>query len=173
MKQLLTFGLIVLFFTACSSNKLDRDTAFKLLKEQKLYPKIIDLEIYTADPVEAKKIMESGLEKDGYIAVKRTQALSEIGSPIVSFTDKAKAYLLPLTEEDRESQIQRVKVADETLEEVSGVQMLNDGKNAVVEYKTTFKNITPFSKLVEYDLGKTNTHKADFALFDDVWRIEK
>ena len=92
MRTILTFCLITILFTACSSEKLDRETALKLLQDKKAYPKVLDEEIYTADPDDAKKILDSGLEKEGLLKVQRTQKLKDIGKPLISFTDKAKPY---------------------------------------------------------------------------------
>ncbi|MBC8053817.1 MAG: hypothetical protein H7Y13_12200 [Sphingobacteriaceae bacterium] len=172
MKNTLNLLIALLLFASCSSNDLDRETALKLIKEEKLYPKVIDQEIYTGDPVHARKVLETGLEKSGYVTVQRTRKIMEIGKPIISFTDKAKPYLLPQTQEDIESGVWRVKIADEVLEEVTGIQLLEGGKNAVVEYKTAYKNITPFSKLARFSLADNNIQKTHFSLYEDGWRME-
>ena len=72
------------------------------------------------------------------------EVLSDIGNPIISFTDKAKPFLLPVTDEDKKSKVQKVKIADEDLEEITGVQMLDGNKQAVVEYRTSYKHILRF-----------------------------
>lgn len=171
MKRILNLCLAIAFFTACSSDKLDRGKALKLIQDKKLYPKVIDYEIYTADPVEAKKMLDAGIEKEGIVTVQRTQGLMDIGEPIILFTNKAKPYLLPISSEDRKSKVQRVKIADEDLEGITGVQLLESEKKAVVEYRTSYKNITPFSLLISLKSGQTNTHKAYFSLYDDGWRL--
>lgn len=172
MKNTLNLLVALLLFASCSSNDLDREKAFKLLQENKTYPKVIDQEIYTGDPAYAKKVLEAGLEESGLVAVQRTRKIMDIGKPIVYFTDKAKPYVLPQTQEDKESAVWRVKIADEVLEEVTGIQLLEGGKNAVVEYQTAYKNITPFFKLAKYSLTGKNSRKANFSLYDDGWRIE-
>jgi len=50
---------------------------------------------------------------------------------------------------------------------------MDDGKSAVAEYTTNYKNITPFSSLVNTDFSKEDTHQVYFALYDDGWRLEK
>ena len=95
----------------------------------------------------------------------------DIGKPIIAFTDKAKPYLLPQTQEDKESSVWRVKIADEVLEEITGIQLSEGGKNAAVEYRTAYKNITPFSKLAGFSLTERNTQKTRFSLYDDGWRL--
>ena len=171
MTKIMNLCMAVVLFAACSSDKLDRETALKLLQDKKAYPKVLDEEIYTADPEDAKRILDSGLEKEGLLKVQRTQNLVDIGSPLISFTDKAKPYLLPVSNEDKKSKIQRVKIAVEVLQEISGIQLLDGEKQAVVEYTTYYKNITPFSPLFRLKLNEKNTHKAYFSRYDDGWRI--
>jgi len=173
MRKILNLCFVAMLFTSCASEKLDRETAQTLLLDQKAYPKILDEEIYTADPEDAKRILDSGLENEGLLIVQRTQSFMDIGKPLVSFTDKAESYLLPITAEDKKSKVQRVKVAEEVFKEVSGIQMLDGDKKAVVEYKTSYKNITPFSKLSRLKLDGENIRKANFSLYDDGWRIDE
>ena len=172
MKNTLNLLIALLLFGSCSSNDLDREKAFKLLQEEKTYPKVIDEEIYTGDPTHAKKVLDAGLEESGFVTIQRTRKIMDIGKPIISFTDKAKPYVLPQTSEDKKSAVWRVKIADEVLEEITGVQMLEGGKKATVEYRTAYKNITPFSKLIKYSLIEKNSQKARFSFYDDGWRID-
>ncbi len=172
MKNTLKLLIALFLFASCSSNDLDREQALKLLQEEKIYPKVIDEEIYTGDPTHAKKVLDAGLEESGFVTVQRTRKIMDIGKPIISFTDKAKPYVLPQTPEDKESAVWRVKIADEVLEEITGIQILEGGKKATVEYRTAYKNITPFSKLARFSLVEKNNQKARFALYDDGWRIE-
>jgi hypothetical protein len=58
--------------------------------------------------------------------------LGDIGSPLIDFTDKAKAYLLPTPQDDKASKIQKVKLADEELVEVTGIKTGQSGKDATV-----------------------------------------
>ncbi len=171
MKKIMNLCMAVVLFAACSSDKLDRDKALQLIQEKKLYPKVISYNVFTADPVYARRMLDAGLESSGLLTVQRTQKLMDAGKPLITFTDKAKPYLLPQT--DKEDKIQLVKIADEVLEEVTGVQILEGDKRAVVEYKTSFKNITPFSPLSRLKLNEKNIHKAYFSLYDDGWRLEE
>jgi hypothetical protein len=171
MKKTSLFYLLITLFVACSSNKLDREKALKLLQEQRGYPKAVTYNIFIADPAYAKRMLDANLEKKGFVKIQRTQKLSEVGSPLISFTEKAEPYLQPQTDEDKKDNIQRVKIADELLDEVTGIQMLDD-KHAKVEYRTAYKNISPFSTLSKLKLDGTTTHEVNFSLYDDGWRIE-
>lgn len=169
MKSILTLFIAAILLTSCDSKKqLDRETALSILKEENTYPKPITEDIYIADPVDAKKLLDAGLEDEGLITVQQTQSLNDVGEPLISFTEKAEEYLLPVNDE----KIQQVKIADEVIEEVTGIQMEDDGDRAVVEYKTIFANITPFSKLSQLNLQKENLRKVDFVRYDGGWRVE-
>lgn len=144
MKKVFAIVGVFLLFTACTQKELDKETALKILQEQEGYPKTIDIEIYIADPAEAKRLIDAGLEKDGYVKIAHTQKLIDVGQPIITFTEKAKPYLIPQTEEDRKSNIQRVRVAEKVIDEILKVELANDGKSAVVEYKSLLTDNTPF-----------------------------
>ena len=171
MKKIMNLFMAVVLFAACSSDKLDRDKALQLIQEKKLYPKVISYNVFTADPVYARRMLDAGLESSGLLTVQRTQKLMDAGKPLITFTDKAKPYLLPPSEENRKDNIQLIKIADEELEDIIGVQLLDGEKHAVVEYKTSYKNITPFSPLSKLKLNEKNSHKAYFSLYDDGWRL--
>ena len=160
--------------SGCSNNKeLTREEAMKLIRQEIHYPKVFDFEINRVDQNQARKVLDVGLEAKGLLAVQRAQKLIDIGRPIIHFTDKAKPFFLPLPEGENPEKVQVVKLADEELAEVSGIKTSGSGKNAVVEYTTVYKNITPFAALVNRDFGKREVHKAYFSLYDDGWKYEK
>jgi hypothetical protein len=176
MKNVLfAFFAVCTLLTACSDDNKDlsREEAMNLLKQQTTYPKVVDYDIFCGDPAFAKKVLDAGLEAQGLLIVQRTQKLSDVGKPIIQLSPKAEPYLLPTPEKDKSINIQKVKLAEEQLKEVTGIKMMNDGKSAVAEYTTTYKNVTPFSSLVNTDFSKEDTHEAYFALYDDGWRLEK
>lgn len=169
MKSILTLCITAILLTSCESKeKLDRETALAILKEENTYPKPLTEDIYIADPVDAKRLLDAGLEDAGLITVQQTQSLNDVGEPLIFFTEKAEAYLLP----DNDKKIQQVKIADEVIEEVTGIQMEDGGDRAIVEYKTTFTDITPFSNLSKFDLEGEHTRKVNFVLYGDGWRVE-
>ncbi len=172
MKKILNLCIAAILLSACSNNeKLDRETALKLIEDSKTYPKVISYNIFVSDPDFAKRVIDAGLEEADLVMVQRTQKLGDIGQPIISFTAKAKPYLLPQSDQDKSDGIQKVKIADESVEEVTGIQMLDGGKKAIADVKTTFKNISPFSPLSKLELDKEIIRKVDFALYDNGWRV--
>lgn len=173
MKKILSLCIAALLLAACSNNeKLDRDIALKVIENSKTYPKVISYNIFISDPVFAKRVLDAGLEETGLVVVQQTQKLDNIGQPIISFTAKAEPFLLPQTDQDKSDGIQRVKIADETVEEITGVQMLEGDKTAIAHVNTSFKNVSPFSALSKIELKKGNTRKINFVLYDDGWRNE-
>lgn len=159
----------ILILASCSSKeKLDPETALLVLMEQNIYPKSLNEDIYIADPADARRLLDAGLEDAGLITVQRTQKLMEVGEPLISFTEKAEPYLLP----GKDDRIQQIKIADEEIDQVTRVQMVEGEGRAVVEYTTTFKNISPFSKLSKLELNEGSVHKVNFLLNDTGWKID-
>ncbi|MDA9554655.1 hypothetical protein N9R54_00335 [Pelobium sp.] len=173
MKNLCYLFISILLFTACGSKDLDKETALKLLQEQKDYPKKIETDIYIADPVDATKLFKSDLEKEGYVKIAHTQKLADVGEPIITFTDKAEPYLIPQTAKDRKNNIQRVKVAEEFIEEIVDVKMDEDGNSALVEYKSLLKGKTPFYVVSGIDEKNGDNGKAALLMVGNSWLIKK
>jgi hypothetical protein len=53
--------------------------------------------------------------------------------------------------------------------EVTAITVEEDGKTAVAEYTTAYKNIPPFSSLSNIKLNKKPARKAEFELSHDGW----
>src|SRR5688500_11001361 len=115
MKKLFTLFWIASLVIGCNSKELNREEALQIIKKEKQYPKVIDYDIYCGDPQFARKLVDAGLEKEGLITLQRVQKLSNVGEPIIQFTDKAQPYLLTTTAEDKANNIQKVKIAEEEL----------------------------------------------------------
>jgi len=171
MKNLCYLLISIILFTACSSKDLDKETVLKLLQEQKDYPKTIETYIYIADPVDATKLFKSDLEKEGYVKIAHTQKLADVGQPIITFTDKAKPYLIPQTAKDKKNNIQRVKVAEEFIEDDISIE-LEDENTAFVNYKTCYINKTPFY-IVSGISGKVeDVKKVKFIRQENEWIVK-
>lgn len=175
MKKLAIFlSITCLLFHACDTKQeLTHEEALKQIKQERNYPGILDFDLYCGDPKYGRKVLDAGLESEGLVIVQRTQKLDEVGKPLIVFTAKAEAFLLPTPEKDKVSLIQKVKLADEDVVEVTNIRTNGSGNKAVVDYSTAFKNVTPFSKLTTVDFTKIKTNKAYFALGDAGWKLEK
>lgn len=172
MRDILSLLVFTMIFVSCASDKkLDEKTALKLIKEEKGYPKVVEYEIYTADPEEAKKLLDLGLEKEGLITVQKTQASADVGRPLIMFTKKAEPYILPQTIEDKKAKIQRVKIADEVVKSITRITEQEDGKSLVVEFETYLESVSPFSNLSGVKLNDIRKLKANFAFDGNGWSL--
>lgn len=173
-KLIIILSIFYLLIAACTQKEeLTRGKASGIIKEGMKYPRVIDYDIYSSDPEFAKMAINKGLEKDGLVIVQRTQRLGDAGKPLVEFTSKAQPYLLPTSEKDKAIHVQKIKLADEDLVEVTGITTMEDGKQAVAAYTTAYKNVSNFSVLTDINFKKPTTRKAKFTLYDDGWRLEK
>lgn len=175
MKRLFLIALSAstLLISCGSSNKLDEKTAFEVLKKEVPFPHVLDYDIFCGDPDVARRLLNTAVEKEGYITIQRTQKMKDIGKPLIYFTDKAEPYLLPTPEADKAHSIQKVKLADVELKEVTSVTNNESDKCAVVEYMTVYKNITPFAALVVKDVTAPKAHKVYLSLHGNDWKVEK
>jgi len=175
MKKLAIFLSVgCLLLQGCNSKKeLTREEALKQIKQERNYPGVLDYDLFCGDPKYGRKVLDAGLESEGLVTVQRTQKLADVGKPFIGFTPKAQAFLLPTPEKDKASLIQKVKLADEDVVEVTNIRTNGSGNKAVVDYSTAFKNVTPFAKLTTVDFNKIKANKAYFALGDEGWKLEK
>ncbi|NGF55565.1 hypothetical protein G5B35_18100 [Parapusillimonas sp. SGNA-6] len=162
----------VLLVAGCGRPELDKATALDLLKAENSYPRMVDYDIYRADPAHAKRVLDAGLEEKGMLTVQRTQKMGDMGKPLIHFTDAAKPYLLPTPEKDQQLDVQKVKLAEEVLEGIASVTTADDGKTATVEYTTRYTNFTPFNVLRTAPKDE-KTHTVRFSLTDEGWKIER
>lgn len=168
MKAKILILLICIGLGACSKKELTKDEALVLLTREKGFPRTIDFDIFTADPKHAKKMLDMSLENDGYVMVQRTQKLGEIGKPLISFTEKAKPFLLPVSDEDLRNSIQKVKIADETIVEITGIREDRNAGTVEVSYTTNYTNATPFAVLVK-NIDKPKNLLGTFKIEGENW----
>jgi len=170
-KLIIIYWLAGLLVTGCTSKELSREEAHQLLQESKLYPRILDFDIYCSDPQQAQAVLAAGLEKEGLVTVQKTQKLGDAGEPLILFTPKAKPYLLPTSPNDKELDVQKVKLAEEELVEVTGITTEKDGNSAVVEYRTAYKNVNPFAALRQNSFQEKVNRKVHFIRQNNEWQI--
>jgi hypothetical protein len=170
-RQIILF-LAVLLSTGCSNKpKLEKEKALQLIAIEFKYPRVIDYEIYCSDPAHAKKLLDAGFAANGLVTIKKTQKLKDMGSPLIGFTDKAKPYVLPTRDKDKKLDIQKVKIAEEVITDVTIVA--TEGQYKTVEYTTGYKNITPFSTLLNTDFKKPKKHTVHFTSSDNGWILQQ
>ncbi len=172
MKAMWLLGAGLLFMTACDSGtKLKKSEAAAIIREVKGYPRAFEYDVNMTNPESARKLLKAGLEDEGLVTIDRKQKMIDIGKPLVHFTEKAKPYLIRI--DPKYDNVQVVKVADTDLDEITGIQIQEDNKKAIVEYTVVYKNVNPFSKLVDVDFSKPDTKRATLLLFDTGWKLEK
>lgn len=172
MKTILSAGALLLLFS-CNQPELSKQEAATVIRSEKDYPKVYDFEINTADPAVAKRMLDAGMETNGLVIIDRTQKLKDIGNPVIHFTEKAKPFLIEKTSDAPNTDIQKVKLADMDLGEITGISISNENKTAMVNYTVQYLNVTPFSKLVKRELAQPEPQQASFVLYDTGWKIEK
>lgn len=162
-----------LLLSGCNSQNLTREKALELITKQYPYPSVKGYYIFTDDPASSQAVIDAGMAANGYITVDKKLSLKR--HPIITFTDKAKPFLLPVEEKEKADFIQRLRIAQEDIIDVTGIRLLGQGKKAIVEYTTQYKDLTPFAVLEKDKLitGKVNNRKAYLSLYDDGWRVEK
>lgn len=174
MKRVLIVISALCFLCGCSSKELKREEALRIIKEELNYPHPTGTYLFCRDPAHARKAIKAGLEEKGFFTVQRKQKLKDAGQPIIHLTPKAKPFLLETTEKDKADHIQRLKTADVDIAEVTGIHTNREGTAATVEYTVTYKNVTDFAALSpNKDYTKPETKRAELALYDDGWRLER
>ncbi len=175
MKKLLfTLILAGVILSGCNpAPKLSKEEALQIINKELKYPRVIDYEIFCSDPAHAKSLMDAGLETNGLVTVQKTQKLKDIGKPLVQLTEKANPYLLLTPDKDKALDVQKVKIADEEVKDLT-INPDGENKNIVwVEYTTVYKNITPFSVLMKRNLNEQVRHRVQFSLNDNGWILQK
>ncbi len=173
MKKTYSIPLMTIFLqmvmVGCGPKELSRADAERIIRKELKFPRIMDHSIFRAESEQVRIASNSNLDEEGLLTVSQ-----DVSNPVIEFTEKAEAYLLPTSEEDKAMRIQKVKLADEDLVEVTGIQTSSDGKRAVVEFTTTLKNLTPLNALLTRKLKETDAvNKVSFILYDDGWRLER
>ncbi|PWG78479.1 hypothetical protein [Pararcticibacter amylolyticus] len=173
MKKWILSALVIFLIQSCTQKKLDKEQALQVLKESKIYPRTLDVEIITTDPNQAARLINTDLEKAEFITIKEAVSLGDMGQQQIILNDKAAPYLIPVTAEEKSRGVQRVKVAEEDISSITDIRLSDNKKEATVEYTTVFKNITPFSSACMDDLKKEKKHEAGFVLESGKWKLHQ
>lgn len=174
MKQILITLFAALMFYCCNNTPVLKETeALQIINSELKYPRVVDYDIYRSDPAHAKKLLDAGLETSGMVTIQRTQKLKDIGSPLITFTESASHFFLPVSDKEKALDIQKVKIADEIVTDVK-ISASGENKNSmIVVYTTVYKNITPFAVLMTRNLNDPVKHTVTFILQGDKWVLQK
>ena len=175
MKKLCAIAILALLVIAagCSNSELTTVEAKKIILETFPYPEQVNKQIFCGDMNQAKRLLDLGFEKDGWVIITKTKTATELRKPWIAFTAKSDPYLLPTPEEEAKYKRQNIKVGEIHFVDVAGIVMDKDGKSAMVSYTTQYKNLTPFAKFFKFDFSKQIENKAYFIKYDTGWKIEQ
>jgi hypothetical protein len=176
MKKIsLLFAVVICFFALvkCESQKdknaLTHERAIELLTNANAYPKIVEYRIFCGGTETAQKVRNSDLEEQGLVSVQLSHTPADIGKPLVTFTEKAKPYLLVTSDTARSLDIQKVKLADENINDVKEISVSADGKKALVDFTVSMENLTPFIVLLEREMEKIQSRQTYFTFSNNAW----
>jgi len=172
MRKLSIF-LSALFLFGCAKADLSQEEATRLIEKDNAYPRVATEIIFCGDVVQAKRILDLGLENEGLVNIIKTKQASQIAAPWVSFTEKAKPYLMATPDEDLKYQRQHVRIGDMKFKGIIGVTTTEDGRTAKVVYNIVYSNLSPFAKIFKVDYKKPVKMTAYFANDGAKWRLLK
>lgn len=165
----LYFFPVVLFLVAgCGGNALSKKEAQRLLGQK--YPRPIDVFIYAGDPKYAKQLQDAGLDREGYVTIKKTKQFGDT-TGWLSFTGKATPYFLATPESDQKDLVQKIKAGEEQLAEIIAVQEDEQASTAEISY-TTKISTTPFGKLIKLKDGDIKQRKTYLIRYNEEWRFK-
>ncbi|MCC4229093.1 hypothetical protein [Zunongwangia profunda] len=175
MKKLFLIFMLISAIGCQTNQKPDKKTVLKMINDDLNYPRTIDYEIFCSDPSHAKKLLDLKLDTTGMVTIQKKQKLRDIGSPLISFTEAAQLYLIEPTEKEKRLDIQKVKIAEETIDNIKlGNSSESNGKISIpVTYTVICTNITPFSALMKRNLSKTISRSATLLFTDGNWKLIK
>ena len=143
MKKLFLIFMIIPVMGCQTNQKPDKETVLKIINDDLNFPRTIDYEIFCSDPAHAKKLLNLKLDTTGMVTIQKTQKLKDIGSPLISFTEAAQPYLIQPTEKQRKLDIQKVKIAEETIDNIKlGNSSESNGKISIPPFIHFFSTKT-------------------------------
>lgn len=173
MKGILCLLLISAAVAGCGVQELRKEDVSKMIRRKLKFPQTFSYEINKVDPENAKKLMNAGLEAEGFVSIKKILTLNEIGKPIIQFAEKSEPFLLPTPAGKSADNVQVVKVADIEFAEVTLMKLETQFNFARVEYTLVYKNITPFAALIKKDLTRPELRHAILTKHNTGWVLEE
>lgn len=170
MKKTFFCCLVLSCLVLIACNGLHEDTVEKILAEKKVYPKDVEVVIFRNTETDVKRLVETGLVKEGLATAQAKHTVDDVGKPLIYFTEKATPYLLPTSDTLKSFDEQRVRVGVEYLHRVVKIEMNPGGNKALVDYITVVKDQTPFAVLYVGDLNVEHERRTSFSRTDTGWQ---
>jgi hypothetical protein len=170
MKKTGGYCLLLTCLVIIGCNDLDDVPVEKILTEENVYPKYVEVVLFRNTEADVKRLIEKGLVKEGLVTTQAKHTIDDIGKPLIYFTEKATPYLLPTSDTLRSFDDQRVRVGVEHLLRVVKIDVNPGGNKALVDYFTIVKEQTPFSVLYPGDLNVEHERRTSFSRTDKGWQ---
>lgn len=179
--KLILFVLIIPLLWGCSSDKLSRGKAEKLIRAINKFPTDEIKEFQTAFPDHWGAGSLEELQNQGLLTY--TKYFAGLGGYWfdAELTEKGKKYAVSDKHglknefglEDNYNKAITVKIAKLDFGEITGIHENKESNTATVNYTVVRKEITPFGK-IEYKLQEGSFNKTiTFTKYDDGWRPNK
>ena len=178
--SIILFGLLILI---SSCNSLSRGNAKDKIKdffrEQKKSSLNSSTTIYAVARGEGERYNNELKEIQPYISAGLLKLKKKDVRPdtqpiywyVYEITEKGKPYLIKEEWSAGDYPVYYVKTYDLDVDEITGVKMSSDNKEAVVDFTLEKENITPFGQAITNASSK-RLLQGYFNLYDDGWRIE-
>lgn len=171
MKAFIILVLAGITLMACNKITLTEKEAHQLIEQEKKYPQLQSYQIYTKDAEDGRRLLDAGLERDSLVKVERNHKTGENQKTLITFTDKAKEFLLP-PDKGQLSSVQKVKIADEVIDSIVSIQIDEKQQIARITYTSKYVNVNPFSKLEKRDFGQTKKHQIKLVYSKEGWDLQ-
>lgn len=171
MRKLILLMLALTSLAACKKQVLNKDEVRSLLEKSGKYPIIHSHNIYTKDSEDGRKLLDAGLEKDGLVSVERNRKAGDNHAPVIEFSAIAKSFFLA-PDKGQLSSVQKVKTAEEILDEITALKTNEKGDIAAASYTTKYINVTPFAKLEKNDFNAGRQYTIKLKLTSKGWELE-
>jgi hypothetical protein len=172
-KQTFILYILIIVMISCGSEKLEESQVEQLLKQANAYPLLVEHRLFCNDTETAKRVHKKGLAELGLVTANLAHTLNDIGKPLISFTEKAKPYLLTTSDTLKSIDVQKVKIGEEQFHEVVQIQYSANRDRALVTYTTTVEDITPFARMLEKTMEGEQVRETSFTRTDRGWEWDK
>ena len=160
-------ALCLSVLTGCSD--LDQGDIEKLLDERRVYPVVVEMKLFCNSEDEVARVINAGLVRDGFVTAQLKHTPSDVGKPLIHFTNKATPYLLHTSDTLKSFDEQKLKVGVEHFIGVVNTEISASGEKAVVDYMTVIKDQTPFAVLYRQDISGEHPRRTFFSRKGNGW----
>lgn len=172
-RQSFILYILLVSMIRCGTEKLEESQVEYILKQEKVYPAVVEYRLYCNDTETAKQLHKKGLAEQGLVTANLSHAQIDVGKPLISFTEKATPYLLATSDTLKSIDVQKVKIGEEQFDKVMQIQYSPNGTRALVTYATHVDQITPFAAMLERPLDGEQVRTTSFTRTDNGWEWDK